>query len=200
MPTFIDVDSFGVINLCLELFSNEFKQKTVLLINSSIDYQEISLFRNEGLLFTKSLSGVLNDSILLEEIKKIIDYFQVASDGFKVDKIILTEGIDLRQDLREELKIPVISINPVAYLTGKGNIDELSSVSAGFRGIKGGRIKIDLSPMKDAYAREIRKKNYTKTGILLSLIFILSNGIFYLNLKSKERDLHALKTIIHKNQ
>lgn len=200
MPTFIDVDSFGVINLCLEVFSNEFKQKTVLLISSSIDCQEISLFRNEGLLFTKSLSGVLNDSILLEEIKKIIDYFQVASDGFKIDKIILTEGIDLRQGLKEELKIPVININPVAYLTGKGNIDELSSVSAGFREIKGGRIKIDLSPMKETYAREIRKKNYTKTGILLALIFILSNGIFYLNLKSKERDLQSLKTIIHKNQ
>ncbi|MEW6096121.1 MAG: pilus assembly protein PilM [bacterium] len=207
-PLFVDVDSFGVINLCLELFSKEFKQNTTLLISGSMDYNEISLFKNEKLQFTKSTSALLSDSAFLEEIKKIIDYFQTSYEKFRIDKIILTDGIatnnltKLEQRLKEELGIPTISVNPVAYLTGKdnANLEDLSTISAAFRGIKEGRLKIDLSPMKGVIAKEIRRRNYIKTGILLTIIFILANGIFLLNLITKERNLHSIKAIINKNQ
>lgn len=79
-PLFVDVDSFGVINLCLAVFSKEFKQHTVLLISGVVDCREISLFKNEKLQFTKSLPALLDDATLLEEIKKIIEYFQIQLD------------------------------------------------------------------------------------------------------------------------
>lgn len=205
IPLFVDVDSFGVINLCLELFANEFKHHCVLLISSCSECNEISLFKNEKLQFTKSLPHRLSETEFLEEIKKIIDYFQIAPLEFKIDKIILTEGISLNnitQKLKEALGIPCISINPVVSLTGKEktNLEELNTISAGFRGIKQGRLKIDLSPRKEILTQEVRKKNYKKTGMLLILIFILTNAIFYVNLMAKEKQLHTLKATMQKNQ
>lgn len=195
-PSFVDVDSFGVINLCLELFPDEFKQNTTLLISGSIESNEISLFKNEKLQFTKSLPTIVDDSVFLEEIKKIIDYSQTS-----IDKIILTEGIsaNLTQRLKEGLGIPTISVNPVVALTGE-NSANIDTISSAFRGIKEGKLRIDLSPMKEDIAREIRKKNYTKTGVLLTIIVILSSGILYLNLMNKERHLQTISAIIHKKQ
>jgi len=95
IPLFVDVDSFGVINLCLEVFPDEFKQHTVLLISGGVDCNEISLLKNERLQFIKSLPAITSDLEILEEIKKIIDYFQTASLEFKIEKIILTEGISI---------------------------------------------------------------------------------------------------------
>ncbi len=207
-PIFVDIDSFGVINLCLELFSKEFKQNTVLLISGGTDCSEISLFKNEKLQFSKSLPPILNNATFLEEIKKIIDYFQTQLEGFRIDKIILTEGI-LTNDLtnlarkgQEELGIPIITVNPVAALIRKdsANLEKLITISSAFRGIKEGKLIIDLSPGKEARVKEIKKKNYTRTGVLLIIIFILSSGIFHLNLMRKERQLYTLETIIRKNQ
>lgn len=151
-PLFIDVDSFGVINLCLELLSNEFKQHTVLLISSGVDCNEVSLFKNEKLQFIKSFPDRLSESEFLEEIKKIINYFQTTSLEFKIEKLILTEGISNK--LKEELGIPCISVNPVvSFISKEGvNLEELNAISAGYRGIKEGRLKIDLSPMKETLA------------------------------------------------
>jgi Tfp pilus assembly PilM family ATPase/Tfp pilus assembly protein PilN len=204
-PLVVDVDSFGVVNLCLELFAKEFKQQTVLLISGGADCREISLFKNERLQFTKSLPIILDEATLLEEIKKIIDYFQTQFDEFRIDKIILTEGISTKlvDRIKVELKIPAININPITSLTSikkSLDFDELTTVSSAFRGIKEGKLKVDLSPMKEIRAKEIRKKNYIRTGILCAIIIILLSGIFHINIITKERKLYTLKTIIQKNQ
>ncbi|MEW6606993.1 MAG: pilus assembly protein PilM [bacterium] len=199
-PLFVDVDSFSIINLCLELFSNEFKHNTTLLISSETDCSEISLLKNEKLEFTKSLPFLTDDTVFLEEIKKIIDYFQTSSEGFKIDKIILTKGISngIAQNLKQELGISTIVIDPLASLTSEGG--DLSTISSAWRGIKEGKLSIDLSPMKEIRAKELRKTNYIKTGILVTLIFILLNGIFHLNLISREGKLETIDGIISKNQ
>ncbi|MFH1564136.1 MAG: pilus assembly protein PilM [Nitrospirota bacterium] len=227
-PKFVDVDSFGVINLCLELFSKEFKQNTVLLITGGNDYSEISLFKNGNLEFTKSLPSLVDDAVFLEEIKKIIDYFQTSTRGvtstpeFKVDKIILAIPADnLAKKLKEELGIKTLSVNPFVSLTSKTGSNvreqapnvtdnrlpitdyrpaELTSITCVLRGIKEGLLRIDLSPMKEIITKEIRKAIYTKIGISATIIFILLNGIFCLNMASKERELQVIRTVIDKNK
>ncbi|MDI6735327.1 MAG: pilus assembly protein PilM [bacterium] len=212
-PKFIDVDSFGIINLCLELFSKEFKQKTVLLLTEGSESIEISLFKNENLEFTKSLpqrdkSHLIDDAVFSEEIKKIIDYFQTSTEGFKVDKIILTIATDnLVRRLKEELGIQTISVNPIASLLSKSGSNfkdlaspEITPFSCALRGIKEGLLRIDLSPMKEIITKETRKAIYTKTGILATIIFVLLNGIFYLHLAGKERKLQTIQTVIAQNK